>query len=72
MDFYPTIDNVSIDGTYSTRYDGRVKRTFEAPDDFNKEIRRMWTGYETFSVEGKYAVDGDRVVVEMNTYGSYF
>ena len=32
----------------------------------------MWTGYETFSVEGKYAVDGDRVVVEMNTYGSYF
>ena len=72
MDFYPTIDNVGIDGTYSTRYDGRVKRTFEAPDDFNKGIRRMWTGYETFSVEGKYTVDGDRVVVEMNTYGSYF
>lgn len=72
MESYPTIDDLQLNGTYSTRYDGRVKRVFEAPDDFNKDIRRIWTDYETFSVDGTYTIDGDKIRLHMDSYGSYY
>lgn len=72
MESYPTIDDLQLSGTYSTRYDGRVKRVFEAPDDFDKGARRIWTGYETFSVDGTYTIDGDKVRLNMDSYGSYY
>ena len=32
----------------------------------------IWTDYETFSVDGTYTIDGDKIRLHMDSYGSYY